>query len=128
PSTLSAEAVANLQAALTDVPPPALRELLGAALWASGRDALRSRRDRFAARQFAAAAEEFRVAAERSSVARCGLSARQAASFVGQAVALLLADEPDAAQRLFSRTPLPAVATSDPIARFAAGLYELCEE
>jgi tetratricopeptide (TPR) repeat protein len=127
-SSPAAEAVAHLEEAVAQGPPPAARELLGAAHWSCGRDALASRRDREAARQFAAAAEQFQEAAELSGVARRALPARQAAAYVGQAVALLLADEPDAAQRLFSRTPRANVESSDAIVRFAAGLYELCEE
>src|SRR5262249_18436827 len=74
------------------------------------------------------AAAEFAAAAELSNLARQALPARQAAAYVGQAVALLLAGESEAAQRLFSRTSTMVTTSDDPISRFAVGLYELCEE
>jgi hypothetical protein len=109
-------------------PPPAARELLGAAHWRHGQVVLGLGRDREAARAFVRSAAEFAAAADLSPVARQELPARQAASFVGQTVALLLAGESEAAQRLFSRTDFTGVVNADPIARFAAGLFELCEE
>jgi tetratricopeptide (TPR) repeat protein len=122
------EAVAHLEAALVAEPRPAMRELLGAARWRAGQEALQSGHDSEAARQFAAAGAEFLAAAEASGAARMALPARQSAAFVGQAVALLRSGRTEAAQQLFSRSKAPGIAAGDPLGRFAAGLYELCEE
>jgi hypothetical protein len=122
------EAATHLEAALATAPRPALRELLGAARWWAGHEALQSGRDQDAARQFAAAGDGFAAAAVASGAARMALPVRQSAAFVGQAVALLLAGQTEAAQRLFSRSPVPGVTAGDPLGRFAAGLYELCDE
>jgi hypothetical protein len=130
-AALRPDPVALLDEALATAPPasqPAVRELLGAARWRTGQEALRAGREREAAREFAEAGRQFARAAQASGAARLELPARQSASFVGQAVALLLAGETEAAQRLFSAAPLPRVAATDPLSRFAAGLYELCEE
>jgi hypothetical protein len=129
PGEVSAESL--LEAAVPLAPARAqgqIRELLGAARWCAGQEALRDGRAREAERRFSLAGAEFARAAAGSPAARRELPQRRAASLVGQAVALLLAGEPEAAQRLYSRTPLPPVAPTDPLSRFAAGLYELCEE
>lgn len=132
-SSLTSEAVTQLEAALAEpasapVARSALHELLGAARWACGQEALREGSDPEAARQFAAARVQFAAAAQRSGAARRALPQRQAAVFVGEAVALLLSGQVEAAQRLFSRSRVPAAAARDPVGQFAAGLYELCEE
>ena len=146
PLTLSiaTEAVTHLQEALAAEPRPALRELLGAAHWRAGQETLRGGQYRKAERHFAAAAAEFRAAAAASGAARVALPARRSSAFIGQAVALLASGEVEAAQRLFSRSTMsglgevrrhglrqdrgPSHGADDPLVRFAAGLYELCEE
>jgi predicted Zn-dependent protease len=127
-SIIPSSAAAHLEAALAAAPRPALRELLGAARWRVGQEALQSGYEQEAVRQFAAAGAEFAAAAETSRAARMALPVRQSSAFVGQAVALLLAGQTEAAQRLFSRSPVAGVAANDPLGRFAAGLYELCDE
>jgi len=93
-----------------------------------GQEGLQFGRHPEAARQFAAAGAEFAAAAETSGAARLALPVRRSAAFVGQATALLLVGHTAAAQRLFSQSPVPGVAVGDPLGRFAAGLYELCDE
>jgi tetratricopeptide (TPR) repeat protein len=124
----AAESAEHLQAALGAAPRPALRELLGAARWRLGQEALRAGEYREAGRAFAAATAEFTGAAEVSGAARQALPVRQSSAFIGQAVALLLAGELEAAQALFARSPLQGAAAGHPLGRFAAGLFELCEE
>jgi tetratricopeptide (TPR) repeat protein len=104
-----------------------MRELLGAAYWRAGQAALAGRQDRKAAQEFARARREFAAAAAASGAARMEEPARQAAAFVGQAVALLHAGETEAAQRLFSSEWRPQTSAAGPLTRFAAGLYELCD-
>jgi hypothetical protein len=130
PVSAAADAVGCLEAAIAAAPErahPPLRELLGAARWRDGQELLRAGEAAAAARQFAAAAQEFTAAAAASAVACRALPDRQAAVYVGQAISLLLADQPEAAQRLFSRLCIPGTGAQDPVARFAAGLYELCD-
>ncbi len=131
PEFPAAEAAGHLKAALAVAPErahPPLRELLGAARWQEGQDLLRTEDEATAARRFAAAGEEFTAAAAASAAARQALPDRQAAVYVGQAISLLLADQPDAAQRLFSRLCPPGAGAQDPVFRFAAGLFELGDE
>jgi tetratricopeptide (TPR) repeat protein len=126
----ASDAAAHLEAAMataSEASRPVVQELLGAARWREGQTALARGACREAGRLFAAAGRGFERAAARSGAARLELPARQAAAFVGQAVALLLAGEAEAAQRLFSRTAF-SVTAAQPLVRFAAGLYELCEE
>jgi hypothetical protein len=107
---------------------PAVRELLGAAYWQEGQECLRLAPGREAERRFGAAATEFARAADESASARRELPPRQSAALVGQAVALIVGGAPEAAQRLFSLSRLPPAPPTDSLCRFAAGLYELCEE
>jgi hypothetical protein len=107
---------------------PAVRELLGAAYWQEGQECLRLAPGREAERRFGAAATEFARAADESAVARRELVPRLSAALVGQAVALIAAGAPEGAQRLFSHSWLPPASPTDPLCRFAAGLYELCDE
>jgi tetratricopeptide (TPR) repeat protein len=123
--------VALLEEAVTAAPRSsraAVRELLGAAHWRSSQELLGEGHPREAERQFARAGEEFARAANESMSARPHLTARLSAVLVGQAVAFIAAGAPEAAQRLFSRTPVPRTPSADPLCRFAAGLYELCDE
>jgi hypothetical protein len=126
--SLADEAAGHLEFALAAEVRPALRELLGAARWRVGHEALHGGRYRGAAREFAGAAAEFVGAAEASGAARQALAERHTWTFVGEAVALLLAGEPEAAQTLFARSPVRGAGRGHPLARFAAGLYELCDE
>ncbi len=124
------DAVAHLTRAQVSAPAgaaTAMHELLGAAEWRAGQEALKQGHDREAARRFAAAGTQFERAAAATATARRERPARSAAAFVGQAVALLLAGETATAQRLFSRLSGSCTET-EPMVRFAAGLYELCEE
>jgi hypothetical protein len=126
--TSATEAIALLREALAVVPSPAVNELLGAARWRVGQDALGESRFRVAAQQFRSAAADFNAAALRTGTARAALPVRQSTSFVGEAVALLCAGETETAQRLFSCSPVPGLCNAEPLSRFAARLFEFCEE
>jgi len=122
------EAITLLREALSIALLPAVSELLGAARWRAGQDALRERRFRLAARLFGAAAADFSAAARKTGAARAALSLRQSTTFVGEAVALLCAGELETAQRLFSRSPVLGLSAAEPLSRFAARLFEFSGE
>jgi tetratricopeptide (TPR) repeat protein len=122
------EAVAQLDAVS---PPPRLLpvtlSLRGAAHWQEGQGALARAADREAAAQFERSARAFVAAAERAATSRQPLPERLAAAYVGQAVAMVAAEQFGAVPPLFARRRAQGMAVTPALTRFARELYELCD-
>jgi hypothetical protein len=106
---------------------PTIHSLHGAACWRLGQEALGQARDRDAAAQFDRAAGAFLVAAQHAATARRPLPERLAATYVGQAVAMIGAEQFAAVTQLFARRRSQGMAVSPALSRFARDLYEICD-
>ena len=94
--------------------------LLAAAEWLQGRSLL-SDDPIAAATAFAAAQERF------AAIESAERPARLAAGYVSEALALLLADEIEAAQTLYARRAKLGLSATPAVGDFAANLYQICE-
>lgn len=104
-----------------------LLSLRGGARWLRGREALQRGRARQAGSEFEQAARAFVAAASVSALARPPLPERLAAAYVGQAVAMVAAEQFAAAPQLYARRRAQGMTPSPALARFARDLFELCD-
>jgi hypothetical protein len=123
----AAEAVEQLAGAATDGLLPVLWSLRGAAFWLMGQEALRKRAARDAARQFEAAAGAFVSAAEWAATARQALPERLAATYVGQSIAMVVAEQFGGAIQLFARRQRQGMAATPALGQLARDLFQFCE-
>lgn len=112
-------------------PPPALLSvslsLRGAVWWLAGQAALVREADREAAAQFERSARAFVRAAAEAATARQDLPERLAAAYVGQAVAMIAAEQFGSVPLLFARRRTEGMAATPALTRFARELYEFCD-
>jgi hypothetical protein len=119
---------------------PVWLSLRGAAHWGVGQRALMREADREAVAQFERSARAFVGAAEAAATARRGesrvrpgqtrgspLQERLAAAYVGQAVAMVAAEQFGAAPQLFARRQAEGMTATPALTRFARELYEFCD-
>jgi hypothetical protein len=106
---------------------PVSLSLRGASCWQSGQAALAREADREAATQFERSARAFVEAAAEAATARQPLPERLAAAYVGQAVAMIAAEQFGAVPLLFARRRSEGMAATPALTRLARELYEFCD-
>jgi hypothetical protein len=106
---------------------PVSLSLRGAACWQAGQKALAREADREAAAQFERSARAFVRAAAEAATARQSLPERLAAAYVGQAVAMIAAEQFGSVPLLFARRRTEGMVATPALTRFARELYEFCD-